>query len=75
MNRIAGTRCQENAGCPIPVTFGPDSWYAPAKYEPAVNTAMPKMLWVPCRWPPDSSATSRENPSVRNPNELETEVS
>ena len=40
-----------------------------------MNTAMPKMLWVPCRWPPDSSATSRENPSVRNPNELETDVS
>ena len=34
MNSRAGTRCQENTGCPIPVTFGPDSWYWPAKYEP-----------------------------------------
>ena len=24
MNSTAGTRCQENAGCPIPVTFGPE---------------------------------------------------
>ena len=36
---------------------------------------MPNRLWVPCRCPPDSIATSQENPSVRNPNELETEVS
>ena len=40
-----------------------------------MNTAMPKMLWVPCRCPPDRNATRRENPSVRNPNELEIEVS
>jgi len=49
----------------------PDSWYQPAAIAPAVNTAMPTRLCVPCRWPPESRSTIQANAWVRKPKHRE----
>jgi len=64
----AGTRCQENTSC---LLRWADSWNEPAASAPAVNTAMPARLCVPCRCPPDSRSTSQAKAPVRKPNSRE----